>query len=234
MKRWAVITVLLYLLILLGVTIPLHQACFGWGKNPQAAAEALAMMRSWAYWVWIGVVVLGQISLLAVPVAVGERRPRRRRHLWVPVITAAFLLAIVCVSAITALAAGVWGDQDTLFKLFGKEGAGPLCALLLYFVVAWTGWGLVFHRFLREPDPTAMIRRLLRWLLRGSILELLVAVPSHIVSRHRNDCCAPLGTFWGIATGVTVMLLAFGPGVFFLFAARLQRLQPKGGADRQA
>jgi hypothetical protein len=61
------------------------------------------------------------------------------------------------------------------------------------------------------------------WLLRGSILELLIAVPSHIVARRRGDCCAPLLSFWGIATGVTVMLLAFGPGVFFLLVERVRR-----------
>ncbi|MCX6998082.1 MAG: hypothetical protein NTV49_13620 [Kiritimatiellaeota bacterium] len=232
MKRWAVITVALYLLILLSVTFPLLQAGFAWGKNPLTTAATLATMRSWGYWVWIGVAVLGQISLLAVPVAVGERRPRSRRQLREPVIMASFLMAMVCVSAVTALACGIWGDHITLFDIFGKEGAQPLWALLLYVTVAWTVWGLVFHRFLKETDPAAMVRRLMKWLLRGSILELLVAVPSHIIVRQRNDCCAPLGTFWGIATGVTVMLLAFGPGVFFLFAERLQRLQPRGGEDK--
>jgi len=54
-----------------------------------------------------------------------------------------------------------------------------------------------------------------------------VAVPSHIIVRRRGDCCAPIGTFWGIVTGISVMLLCFGPGVFFLFVERCQRLQPK-------
>ena len=36
-----------------------------------------------------------------------------------------------------------------------------------------------------------------------------------------------MGTFWGIATGISVMLLCFGPGVFFLFVERFRRLQPK-------
>ena len=77
-------------------------------------------------------------------------------------------------------------------------------------------------------DPGRLMDRLTRWLLRGSILELLVAVPSHVVSRSRGDCCAPMGTFWGIVTGLSVMLLAFGPGVYFLFVARMTRLRPGG------
>jgi hypothetical protein len=66
-----------------------------------------------------------------------------------------------------------------------------------------------------------------RWLLRGSILELLIAVPSHVLVRRRDDCCAPAGTFWGIATGISVMLLCFGPGIFFLFVARCRKLKPR-------
>jgi len=51
-------------------------------------------------------------------------------------------------------------------------------------------------------------------------------VPSHIIVRNRNDCCAPMGTFWGITTGLSIMLLCFGPGVFFLFVERCGRLRP--------
>jgi hypothetical protein len=36
-----------------------------------------------------------------------------------------------------------------------------------------------------------------------------------------------MGTFWGIATGISVMLLCFGPGVYFLFVERFERLKPK-------
>ena len=81
-------------------------------------------------------------------------------------------------------------------------------------------------RSFRADDPEALSRRLTKWLLRGSILELLVAVPCHVIVRQRNDCCAPFITFWGIATGMTVMLMSFGPGVFFLFAARIRDMKP--------
>jgi hypothetical protein len=68
----------------------------------------------------------------------------------------------------------------------------------------------------------------MEWLLRGSILELLIAVPSHVIVRQRDDCCAPFATFWGIVTGISVMLISFGPGVLFLFAARIRRKQRVG------
>jgi hypothetical protein len=52
-------------------------------------------------------------------------------------------------------------------------------------------------------------------------------VPTHIVARARDYCCAGFYTFLGIAFGVAVMLFSFGPGVFFLFAARWKRLHPR-------
>ncbi|HEY4951841.1 MAG TPA: hypothetical protein VII71_00470, partial [Verrucomicrobiae bacterium] len=83
------------------------------------------------------------------------------------------------------------------------------------------------RRVTKSGSPDAVVKRATRWLLRGSILELIIAVPSHVIVRRRDDCCAPAGTFWGIVTGISVMLLCFGPGVFFLFVERFQKLKPK-------
>jgi len=91
----------------------------------------------------------------------------------------------------------------------------------------WVVWAFHFGYFAKKNVPGTMVERAMRWLLRGSILELLVAVPSHVIVRRRDDCCAPAGTFWGIATGISVMLLCFGPGVYFLFVERCWRLQPR-------
>ncbi|MEI6877058.1 MAG: hypothetical protein WCL50_18240, partial [Spirochaetota bacterium] len=82
---------------------------------------------------------------------------------------------------------------------------------------------LLFWRFGRTRDPASLTRKLTSWLLAGSILELLVAIPSHLVTRQRHDCCAPAVTFIGIATGLSVMLLSFGPGILFLYAERIRK-----------
>ena len=230
MKRWALVTVLLYLIALVGLTAPVFIDCFclGFEKGRMSPDEVRGMYSHWGYWVWIGVSMLGQVLLLVVPVGAAERRPQRRRRLLVPVITSAFLMGFVCISAIAAITAGIWGDHDDpILEIFGKEGGQILAALLVYLAVAWTVWGLVFRSFLKNPDPDALIRRLMRWLLAGSILELLVAMPSHVVVRQRGDCCAPAVTFWGIATGVTVMLMSYGPGVYFLFVKRMRDLRAK-------
>jgi hypothetical protein len=87
-----------------------------------------------------------------------------------------------------------------------------------------------FHRITRDAEPDAAVPRLQRFLKRGSILELLVAVPTHVVARHREYCCAGVMTFFGLSCGVAVMLFAFGPAVYFLFAERWRRLHPQGSA----
>ena len=90
--------------------------------------------------------------------------------------------------------------------------------------VSWVVWAVVFGRWSRGQDPQSWVDRVCRSLFYGSVLELLVAVPTHIVVRYRNYCCAGIGTFCGITAGIAVMLLSFGPGVFFLFVERARRI----------
>jgi hypothetical protein len=96
---------------------------------------------------------------------------------------------------------------------------------LALFPASWLAWGVGFHRYSRSDDADALTARTIRFLLRGSILELLVAVPSHVIVRQRGDCCAPAGTFFGIAAGLSVMFLSFGPGILFLYARRFEQLR---------
>lgn len=64
-------------------------------------------------------------------------------------------------------------------------------------------------------------------LLQGSIVELIVALGCHIWVRRRGDCSAPILTFWAICAGFVIMLLAFGPSVFYLFVARSRKMRPR-------
>ena len=259
MKRWATLTVLLYLLILVALTVPvvlfgnikwLAKGTESWWATDGRFGDALSMYREWGYWVWAGVMVLGQALLLFVPLRGAERRPTPRRHLLVPVITTAFLFANLLFAGVCSIL--VVANNETPFKLFEEmvkgaekvalqipvwknffatfssgdlDGIFYLAHFLGVIVLFWTGWAVLFHRFSKTTDPGALTRRLTQWLMRGSILELLIAVPSHILVRRREDCCAPVATFWGMVTGLSIMLLAFGPGIFFLFVERMKRLR---------
>ena len=268
MKRWAIITVGMYVLVLLLLTIPLM--LIGWLKWGIGGAgggralvwdmppgEAIKIFAEWGYWLWLGVLVSAQALLLLVPVGMAERRPTKRRPLLVPVIVAAFLLANLFLAGVFAVLGAAMGDNASkvvevpagiteqainyvpgLPQAMGNLGLTPGSDWFIYLhlvgflLLFWLAWGLVFYRSTREDEPDALIQRTTRWLLRGSILELLVAVPSHILIRQREECCAPFLSFWGIVTGLSVMLLSFGPGVLFLFVRRIRDRQPRNVPPR--
>jgi len=245
MKRWAVLTVLLYALALILLTAPALLIAFGnWGPsgNHIAVPDAFNIFLSWGYWLWLAVLVAGQALLLLLPLNIAERRLPARRPLKTPVIVSAFFLANLCFAGLVAILCAIFSDKVfehfNLFAIFSgganqndqsnnNSGMDTFWTAMITLLVFWLVWGIVFRRATKADEPEALLKRATRWLLRGSILELLVAVPSHVIVRRRDDCCAPIGTFWGIATGISVMLLCFGPGVFFLFVERCKRLQPK-------
>lgn len=228
MKRWAFITVFLYGALLLVLTVPLALVSFIREDN----GDVFAIYSEWGYWIWIGILLLAQVLLLIVPVNLSRRKMVSRRKLIVPVITSAFLIAIVLFSGIFSILAAIWGDDVLDFHLLSQEY--PIIDIVFITLILWSVWSVVFWRFRREDEDGNSFDRLIKWLLRGSILELLVAVPSHVFVRQRDDCCAPAITFWGITTGLSVMLMAFGPAVFFLFAKRFGRLKPKAEKEPEA
>jgi hypothetical protein len=129
------------------------------------------------------------------------------------------LLAVLTFSAVSSVAVAVRGDRadDWAWIIF----IGGL-------FVPWVLWSIAFYRYSRDIDD--VVTRAVKWLLRGSVLELLIAVPSHVIVRRRHDCCAPAVTSFGIASGIAIMVLSFGPSVIFLFKKRMERLKARGAA----
>jgi hypothetical protein len=233
MKRWAFLTAFIYALALVLLAVPAIVICFS-GKNGFSVAVASTVYREWAYWLWLAVLVAGQALLLLLPINIAEKRQPARRNLKIPVIVGGFFLSLLVVSAALSLLCGFYGDNvparyNLGYDLGGQDNnaIGALLTAVETLLIFWLLWMMILRRATANDDPASLVKRAMRWLLRGSILELLIAVPSHVIVRRRGDCCAPIGTFWGIATGISVMLLCFGPAVFFLFAERFQRLKPK-------
>jgi hypothetical protein len=256
MKRWAILTVALYGLVLVVLTFPVLVVFLtdlvipsehGWDVS---LSEVARFYREWGYWLWLGILLACQALLLLVPMDVARERQTPRRRLVVPVVVAGFLMAQLVFAGFFSLLALAFGDDgykliEFLARLtFERSAQDPVTGPALQqagfrsddtqawavivglLLTLWVIWGLVFSRFAQRVGAEGLMHRLVRWLLRGSILEFLVAVPSHIVARHRGDCCAPVATFWGIVTGLSLMLLAFGPAVFILFVRRFRQLRP--------
>jgi hypothetical protein len=242
MKRWAALTVSLYATVLLLLTVPVLLVTFGgWAKDGIGLQDALKIYLNWGYWLWLAVLLAGQVLLLLLPIHIAERRLPARRPLKVPVIVTGFFLANLFFAGLASLLCAAFKENGVIqsggLEIFqwlnpfptGRADSGwsLLWGMLTTLVLFWVVWVLIFRNFEKSDDPDSLLKRITRWLLCGSILELLIAVPSHIMVRRREDCCAPAGTFWGIATGISIMLLCFGPGIFFLFVERFQRLKSK-------
>jgi hypothetical protein len=162
----------------------------------------------------IAVLMIGQSSLIFVPVRVASRRPMTRRSLWFPLIGSGLMAGIL-----------VFGGGIALWEWLEFKGDASGWVVVGIAGVSWAVWSLVFWRMSATRDPASIASRLHRYLLAGSVLELLVAVPTHIVVRRRQECCAGIATGIGICAGVAVMLLAFGPSIGFLYYRRWKQVK---------
>jgi hypothetical protein len=221
----------LYGVILAVIALPLWWVAFGDRRVDAGEFFALGPL-----WIWIGGMVLAQAALLVIPVRIATRRPITKRSLLWPLLIGLLMLLI--------LAAGMslvaYETVHHLTSQSGTSGQGGLdttTAMVIAFVavgVIWLLWGFLFAYYCGGREPRVLMSRVTRFLVAGSVLELLVAVPAHVYARHKDDCCGGMYTVWGLAAGVSVMLFAFGPAIFVLFARRVQSLRPNVDTTREA
>ncbi|HVK08051.1 MAG TPA: hypothetical protein VM597_04650, partial [Gemmataceae bacterium] len=147
-------------------------------------------------------------SLLTAP-AGRHRRPVGRTSILVPLFGSATAGALLVLAGGLAVTEYVDGPEGPAFIATG---------------VAWVLWTAVFGALAWTTDPDAITARIYQALVAGSALELLVAVPLHLVVRRRAQCCAGLATGFGIGVGVVMMLLVIGPAVVFLYYRRYRQV----------
>jgi len=214
-NRWSLVVAVLYGLILAVLAGPLIMLAFiGERLN---IGDILDMYIVPQFWIYPGVMVICQVAMLVVPVRVSSRRPVSRRTILAPMIVSGLLMGALAFGGVLSIGEFIEAEMPS-------EEVGWLA--LLAGLGLWVFWTLLFFNLSEGKDPRNVIAKLCRRMLVGSILELLIAVPTHVVARYRNYCCAGFMTFVGIAFGLSVMLFSFGPGVFFLYVARWRRLHP--------
>jgi hypothetical protein len=167
--------------------------------------------------VWLVIMLVSQIALLAVPVRVASLRPVTQGPIWRTILAGGLMAGGLAGGAFLSIYEFLVRDNWSNIYLWTAVGLA---------ILTWGIWALVFFRMSRGEEPADIVSRQCRCLLKGSILELLIAVPAHIVARYRDYCCAGFMTFIGLTMGVSVMLFAYGPAVFFLFVERWKRLHP--------
>jgi hypothetical protein len=221
MRKWGTVVSIFYALIVLGLLVPgavfLVGDQFFWPGLYEGVRDAY---KAWLLWIPIAVVLSGQTLLLFLSVDTSQKRLKPRAHILMSCTVTAMLFALLTFAAICSLGFAVFRDK------FGEEYLNTTARALGFSGTLWVLWGILFYLYFR--NSTELTTRAVSWLLKGSVLELLVAVPCHVIVRRRHDCSAPIATSFGIAAGIAVMLLSFGPSVLLLYKKRLDAYATRG------
>src|SRR5262249_7379166 len=142
-----------------------------------------------------GIVFLLGASLLLIPIRTGFERPVRRRSVAFPLVVSALCAALLFAGS--GLASLEFAEGHVRLP----DGDGVFRAVVAGTGLVWLGWMVFFGWLSRSVAPQTINDRLYQILLAGSVLELLVALPMHLIVRRRDQCCAGLGTGFGIGVG---------------------------------
>jgi hypothetical protein len=160
----------------------------------------------------IVVMLLCGASLVVVPVRAARRRPVSRASLRLPILASGLLAGVLAFGG--GIAFAEFARWETVWGIVAAA------------IIVWVAWGVLFSLMSVKRIPEVIGNKLHRWILAGSVLELLVAVPTHVVVRRREECCAGMATGLGICIGVAVMIVAFGPSVALLYYRRWKQIKP--------
>jgi hypothetical protein len=221
MRRWGIVLTLFYVVIVVGLLVPGGVWITGYAGRANWFGDLLQGVRevfeNWLISAIVATILISQALLLFLSVDTSQKRLRPQARIWVSCTIAGGLSALLAWSAVFSLGVGISGDKFLdFFKTWTETNTG----LLETWAGLWLMWGLIFYVYYRRKSE--LVNLVVTWLLRGSVLELLIAVPCHVVVRKKDQCCAPLVTSFGIVTGVAIMLMSFGPSVLFLYKKRLE------------
>ena len=161
----------------------------------------------------VGILLLLGVSLLIVPIRAHRQRPVSRRSLLLPLLGSS-----ICAAALVL--AGGLGVAE-LLKAGDNQFRVPL---LLSVGGVWLAWLGFFGFMMRWADPARLGARLYQSVVVGSVLELLVAVPMHVVVRRRTECCAGIATGLAICVGAAIAVISIGPAILMLYHRRWKQV----------
>lgn len=170
--------------------------------------------------IFLGMMLLAQWMFLrplrrSAAAPSGKRRPR-----WMAVASAAFAAMMLCVAFVATVLEMPDAWKSTVNTMAGHR-------MWIAVAVIWALWCVVFLIYFRGGDFLSRAEVLVRALIRGTLLELLVAIPTHaVVYRRSDECYCERGSYTGIVFGVAVLLWTFGPGLVLLYLREKARRTP--------
>lgn len=140
-------------------------------------------------------------------------RPMRKRRLIWPALVGGLMAGLLVFGLLAAML-----ELAELGILLDADPAVTIVTKTLLFglpIVTWIAWAILFFQRYRYQPRSTVLWTMSKWLLAGSLLELMACIPV-IVSRRTGSLVGSLTTI-GIVAGISVMLFAFGPGLVLLF-----------------
>ena len=227
MRKWGLVITLFYGLIVLILLLPGFLLLVGDFSGLTGFYDPLKEgYAAWGTWVVLGILLASEALLLFLRVDTSFKRLKPRAHVLLSSTITAFFLVLLTIAGVYCLAVSPKGDAALDFLGRFLRGASVAGAGLFL----WLFWGILFYLFSRNSSE--IVTRALTWMLRGSVLELLIAVPAHVLVRRRQDCSAPIVTSFGITSGIAIMLLSFGPSVLLLFKKRMESYSARAAAGK--
>ncbi|MBU6301870.1 MAG: hypothetical protein KGS60_09980 [Verrucomicrobia bacterium] len=245
MRLWSIPVMLVFWLLLVASMALLRE----WAFPPRPPGDGIALVRHPLFLTWTALLLAAQ-GVLLIRIRPARDRPKARRKVRPALIATAFCLGLLSIGLVVSLSMAGTGDQameglgasaNFVARAFPGHNADAWFIGIVFFGFIggmWAVWWMLIGKATKETAPESLPARLLTWILAGSVLELLVAVPCHILCRRREECCAPVLTFWGMAMGWALLLLSLGPAVGLLVERRIARKKarpmPPGRPDQTA
>lgn len=110
----------------------------------------------------------------------------------------------------------LWGMLLALAELAKFDGLNDAIATMC-FLGSWVIWAVLFLLLIIGREELGVLRRMVLFLIGGSLLQLTATVTAHMIVLRRGGCLIGIWTGLGITCGASVLLWAFGPGVLLLF-----------------
>ncbi|MBN1384827.1 MAG: hypothetical protein JW983_08105 [Elusimicrobia bacterium] len=199
--------------ILLGLYIAVIIGLFGmaYAGKDLAFLDPLATLKGKPFWTFFvfAITIISQLLFIFGIGTIDLCRPVRRRRLIAPVIIVSFMMAILVVA--------LYFSMIELVELKIDNEHWFEYSFFIVMGLSWIIWGIIFFIKYKDIERYKVLKKLISTVIAGSLIELLAAVPSHIIVSRRPGCFVGILTACGISGGIIVMLWAFGPGIIFLF-----------------
>lgn len=147
--------------------------------------------------------------LVGPPRAGGEGRSLRASVIGASVIGGALGVGGV-LAAVQAVQLALGTDLSVDAPFPSRSGELIVATLFAVWILAGAVWMHLLRAAGRSRDPNG-IPRLLRILLRGTVVELTLSVPLYVLARRRENCACDLCTFFSIIGGTGVLIWMCGP-----------------------